>query len=60
MIKVIKVKDLVELLINYYNIEAVDKPKKSYKLLRVIDVNGNTVPSVNELEAVIESVEIES
>ena len=58
MIKVIKVKDIVELL--NYNIEAVDEPRKSYKLLRVIDVNGNTVPSVNELEAVIESVEIES
>ena len=58
MIKVIKVKDLVEL--HNYDLEQMHDTKKLYKLLRVIDVNGNTVPSANELEAVIESVEIES
>ena len=42
------------------DLEQMHDTKKLYKLLRVIDVNGNTVPSVNELEAVIESVEIES
>ena len=58
MIKVIKVKDLVEL--HNYDLEQIHDTKKIYKLLRVIDVNGNTIPSVDEIEVVIESVEIES
>jgi hypothetical protein len=58
MIKVMKVKDLVEL--HNYDLEQIHDTKKIYKLLRVIDVNGNTIPSVDEIEVVIESVEIES
>jgi hypothetical protein len=58
MIKVIKVKDLVEL--HNYDLEQMHDTKKIYKLLRVIDINGNSIPSTDELEAVIESVEIES
>ena len=58
MIKVIKVKDLVEL--HNYDLEQIHDTKKIYKLLRVIDINGNSIPSTDELEAVIESVEIES
>ena len=58
MIKVIKVKDLVEL--HNYDLEQMQDTKKIYKLIRIIDVNGNTVPSTNELEAVIESREIVS
>ena len=58
MIKVMKVKDLVEL--HNYDLEQIHDTKKIYKLLRVIDINGNTIPSTNEIEVVIESVEIES
>ena len=58
MIKIIKVKDLVEL--HNYDLEQIHDTKKIYKLLRVIDINGNTIPSTNEIEVVIESVEIES
>ena len=58
MIKVIKVKDLVEL--HNYDLEQIHDTKKIYKLLRVIDINGNSIPSTDEIEVVIESVEIES
>jgi hypothetical protein len=58
MIKVMKVKDLVEL--HNYDLEQIHDTKKIYKLLRVIDINGNSIPSTDEIEVVIESVEIES
>jgi hypothetical protein len=57
-IKVMKVKDLVEL--HNYDLEQIHDTKKIYKLLRVIDINGNSIPSTDEIEVVIESVEIES
>jgi hypothetical protein len=58
MIKVMKVKDLVEL--HNYDLEQIHDTKKIYKLIRVIDINGNSIPSTDEIEVVIESVEIES
>jgi hypothetical protein len=58
MIKVMKVKDLVEL--HNYDLEQIHDTKKIYKLLKVIDINGNSIPSTDEIEVVIESVEIES
>ena len=45
MIKVIKIKELVEL--HNYDLEQMHDTKKIYRLIRVIDVNGNTVTSTN-------------